>query len=130
MLIVNRCLLLSFVLSLPLYAQGGETAGEAAVAGGDIAPSWREEHLALGKKIYESVCASCHDSGEHGAPRIGVPEDWSERSDMWEAVLLPHAKSGYLNMPGKGGHPELTDEEVNAAAEYMLGRTLPDLPRD
>ena len=130
MLIPKRSLLLSFVLSLPLYAQGGEPAGQAAMTDGESAPSWREEHLALGKKTYERVCASCHDSGAHGAPRIGVAEDWSGRSDMWEAVLLPHARAGYLDMPGKGGHPELTDEEVDAAAEYMLGRTLPDLPRD
>ena len=130
MLILNRGLLLTFVLSLPLYAQGGELKGEAAMTDGESTPSWREEHLALGKKTYESVCASCHDSGEQGAPRIGVPEDWSERSDMWEAVLLPHARAGYLEMPGKGGHPELTDAEVDAAAEYMLGRTLPNLPRD
>jgi cytochrome c5 len=130
MLILNRSLLLSVVISLPLYAQNNEPVGEAAMADGESTPSWREERLALGKETYERVCASCHDSGAQGAPRIGVPEDWSDRSDMWEAVLMPHARAGYLEMPGKGGHPELSDKEVDAAAEYMLGRTLPELPRD
>jgi cytochrome c5 len=29
---------------------------------------------------------------------------------MWQAVLFNHAKSGYLEMPGKGGQDELSDE--------------------
>jgi len=49
---------------------------------------------------------------------------------MWQAVLFNHAKAGYLDMPGKGGQPELTDESVEAATEYMLGLTFPELPKD
>jgi cytochrome c5 len=46
------------------------------------------------------------------------------------AVLFKHAKSGYLEMPGKGGHTDLTDESVEAATEYMLGLTYPELLKD
>ncbi|MCH5373839.1 MAG: c-type cytochrome [Planctomycetes bacterium] len=129
-MLILRSLALSALISVPLYAQAGEPAQPADSRDAEAAPSWREDRLALGKTTYDSACASCHDSGERGAPRIGVREDWHGRSNMWEAVLMPHAKAGYLEMPGKGGHPELSDEAVDAAAEYMLGRTLPNLPRD
>lgn len=96
----------------------------------DVMPSWREDYLALGKDTYERACASCHDSGEQGAPVTGQRDQWEGRSDLWQAVLFEHAKSGYLDMPGKGGQPDLTDEAVEAAAEYMLGLTYPELPKD
>ncbi|MGK2926743.1 MAG: c-type cytochrome [Lysobacterales bacterium] len=95
-----------------------------------VTQDWRSDRQALGQATYDKACASCHAAGELDAPRAGVREDWSERSDLWQAVLFSHAKSGYLEMPGKGGQPELTDEAVEAAVEYMLGLTFPELPRD
>lgn len=103
---------------------------EARVGGADTVPSWRDEHDALGRETYERACAPCHETGEGGAPVTGKREDWSGRSDLWQAVLFEHAKSGYLDMPGKGGQVELSDEAVEAASEYMLERTFPELPKD
>jgi cytochrome c5 len=113
-------------------------AGEAAAptptaeepAARQVKQDWRSDRQALGEATYATACASCHEAGEGNAPRTGVREDWSERSDLWQAVLFNHAKAGYLEMPGKGGQPELTDQAVEAAAEYMLGLTFPELPRD
>jgi cytochrome c5 len=93
-------------------------------------PSWRESYLALGEETYTRACASCHDEGIDGAPAIGDREAWSDRSPLWSAILLEHAKSGYLDMPPKGGHPELTEHAVEAAGEYMLGQTFPELLKD
>ena len=104
------------------------TVAEPAVR--EVKQDWRSDRQALGKATYAKACASCHEAGEGNAPRTGVREDWSERSDLWQAVLFNHAKAGYLEMPGKGGRPELTDEAVEAAVEYMLGLTFPELPRD
>jgi cytochrome c5 len=111
---------------------GGEpqTAAPSNQMERDVMPSWREDYLALGKDTYERACASCHESGEQGAPVTGKREQWEGRSDLWQAVLFEHAKSGYLEMPGKGGQSDLTDESVEAAAEYMLGLTYPELPKD
>jgi len=94
------------------------------------ASTWREERIELGRLTYERACASCHETGEGEAPVTGKRDDWAQRSDMWQAVLARHAKSGYLEMPGKGGQADLTDESVDAATEYMLGRTFPELLRD
>jgi len=94
------------------------------------ASTWREERIELGRQTYDRACASCHETGEGEAPVTGKRDDWAQRSDMWQAVLARHAKSGYLEMPGKGGQADLTDESVDAATEYMLGRTFPELLRD
>ena len=83
-----------------------------------------------GKEAYEKVCADCHEEGKNGAPRTGDREAWDERSWLWEAVLFEHAKSGYGDMPAKGGDEELDDATVTKAAEYMLTLTYPETHRD
>lgn len=94
------------------------------------AESWREDQLLTGQEVYEAACASCHAQGEGGAPVVGNRESWAGRSDLWQAVLSGHANAGYLNMPEKGGHSELSDSDVSAAVEYMLLSTFPERPRD
>lgn len=83
-----------------------------------------------GNQVYHAACASCHDTGLDGAPITGQPGDWTERSDLWEAVLVEHVKNGYLNMPAKGGDSALTEYDAGVAAEYMLNQSHPELPRD
>jgi len=92
--------------------------------------SWRTRYLELGREAYNQACASCHQDGIDGAPIKGKRETWTNRSPLWSAVLLEHAKSGYLKMPAKGGNADLTDKAVEAAGEYMLNETYPELPRD
>ncbi len=93
-------------------------------------PSWRSLYLDLGRETYASSCASCHDENEDDVPIKGDRDSWSGRSPLWSAVLLKHAKSGYLDMPAKGGRVELSDRAVEAAGEYMLSETFPEQPRD
>lgn len=65
-----------------------------------------------------------------GAPVAGDAADWGSRSRLWDAVLLDHAITGYLEMPARGGRADLPDEVVKSAAEYMLRMTFPDMPHD
>ena len=83
-----------------------------------------------GQLAYEKFCASCHDEGVDGAPVRGRSEDWAGRSQLWQAVLFEHAQEGYLDMPAKGGTPELSDETVALAAEYILESTFSERPPD
>ena len=92
--------------------------------------AWRARRLAYGEEIYNQACGSCHDEGLSGAPAIGDQQAWSERSPFWSAVLFEHSKDGYLAMPAKGNHPELTDQAIDAAGEYLLSVTFPELPLD
>ena len=79
---------------------------------------------------YEHACADCHETGKDNAPRTGDPEAWAGRSALWEAVLFEHAQKGYFNMPAHGLDGRFSDDEVAAAAQYMLEITHPDRPRD
>ena len=79
---------------------------------------------------YEHACADCHETGKDGAPRTGDPASWADRSSLWEAVLFEHAEKGYFKMPAHGLDGRFSDEEVAAAAQYMLEITHPDRPRD
>jgi cytochrome c5 len=97
------------------------------VCGGASAQS---ERLEDGHKAYTAHCSSCHEKGENGAPSIQNKEDWAGRSNLWDAVLFEHANSGYLNMPAKGSNEQMSEYSVDAAAEYMLYRVYPELPRD
>ncbi len=81
-----------------------------------------------GEEAYLQHCAGCHETGLLGAPREGEPMDWEGRSRLWQAVLMEHAKTGYFDMPARGGKTMLPDEVVDAAAEYMLEITFPDRP--
>ena len=83
-----------------------------------------------GEAAYNDYCSGCHEAGMLGAPIVGDASDWADRSQLWDAVLLDHAITGYLEMPAKGGRMDLPEEVVKAAAEYMLETTFPDRLHD
>ena len=89
-----------------------------------------EAPIISGADAYEQQCAGCHETGMHGAPVVGNQDDWEDRSELWQAVVMAHARNGYLDMPAKGGRPDLPDETIDAAVEYMLKLTYPDMPAD
>ena len=107
-------------LALAACAHGGNDAAVKGAASGTI----------NGEAAYLQHCAGCHETGMLGAPREGQPADWESRSRLWQGVLMEHAKTGYFDMPAKGGKTNLPDEIVDAAAEYMLEKTFPDRPQD
>ncbi len=98
-----------------------------AVAGTASAQSDRLEE---GRLAFDKHCAQCHENTATEAPTAGDKGDWTSRSQLWEAVLFEHAEKGYLEMPPKGGAMDATDYEVEAAAEYMLTVTHPEMPHD
>lgn len=78
-----------------------------------------------GQAVYDSVCATCHDSGIAGAPKTGDVDAWRARIAQGNAVLEAHAIEGYQGesgffMPAKGGNPALSDAEVAAAVAYLV----------
>jgi cytochrome c5 len=83
-----------------------------------------------GEAAYNENCAGCHETGMLGAPIAGDAADWGGRSQLWDAVLLDHAITGYFEMPAKGGRADLPEDVVRAAAEYMLRMSFPDMQHD
>lgn len=121
---MKRTILLLAVTLLAACGEAEDTvAPESVVA--TPAPIQPGEILS-GEQAYQRVCARCHDDGIDGAPRIGDTEAWATRSALWEANLFEHARSGYGDMPAKGGEASLDDHIVTKAAEYILTQTFPD----
>ncbi len=78
-----------------------------------------------GKKIYEGLCQACHATGAAGAPKTGDKGAWGSRIAQGKDTLFKHAIGGFTGksgaMPAKGGNPALSDAEVKAAVEHMIG---------
>lgn len=78
-----------------------------------------------GKTVYEGVCAACHGSGIPGIPQFGDASAWGERIKLGKETLYEHAIHGFtgnsgMPMPARGGKPELSDDEVKAAVDFMI----------
>ncbi|WP_253939504.1 cytochrome c5 family protein [Halomonas sp. THAF5a] len=108
------------VMDVPAQESGGDTAsasaeGEAS-AGAEAATAGID-----GEAIYNSVCMACHDTGAAGAPMKGDAEAWAARLEKGTETLYDHAINGFNAMPAKGGNPSLSDAEVQAAVDHLIG---------
>lgn len=102
-----------------------ETAAESAPAetasgAGEADPVAAADGID-GEAIYTSACQACHMSGAAGAPQL-VAEQWEGRLDKGLDTLVDHAINGFGAMPAKGGRVDLSDAEVRASVEYMVGQ--------
>jgi len=80
-----------------------------------------------GQQVYRASCVACHDAGIAGAPKVGDKGQWAKRVAKGLDALYASAVNGVTGsagvMPAKGGNPALSDAEVKAAVDYMLGRS-------
>ncbi len=74
-----------------------------------------------GATVYNAVCMACHASGAAGAPKAGDKAAWAPRIATGTAALVKSATNGKNAMPAKGGNPDLTDAEIKAAVEHLVG---------
>ncbi len=104
-------------------------APEAAAPAPEAAAPAPEQAAAndAGKKVYGSVCATCHAAGVAGAPKPGDKADWGPRIAQGSEVLYKHALEGFTGqkgmMPARGGSASLSDDEVKAAVDYMVAQS-------
>jgi cytochrome c5 len=78
-----------------------------------------------GKKIYQSHCAVCHNTGAAGAPKLGDTAAWEPRIKQGMAVVFQHAINGYNSMPPKGTCMSCSDDEIKAAVQYLADQSKP-----
>lgn len=80
-----------------------------------------------GPQVYNTACLVCHGAGIGGAPVLGDAAQWQDRIAQGAATLKEHAVQGYTGsagyMPPKGGRLDLSDAEVEAAVDYMVGES-------
>lgn len=78
---------------------------------------------AMGKKVYDSVCAICHSTGKLGAPITGDKEVWAPLIRKNMDVLIEHTIKGYKNMPARGACHNCSDTDLIAAVIYMVNQS-------
>lgn len=102
---------------------GRAEAQAAAEAAADDEPQVAFEGSTDGEMIYNRVCATCHDSGAAGAPRMVAAEMGARFDDKGRDTLVTHAIDGFNAMPARGGRSDLNDEQVAASVDYMIDQT-------
>jgi len=73
-----------------------------------------------GEEVYNSVCMACHATGVSNAPKLGDQAAWQERYAKGQETLMNSVINGFNAMPPRGGNPDLSDEELQRAIDYML----------
>ncbi|MFZ3289934.1 MAG: c-type cytochrome, partial [Telluria sp.] len=93
-----------------------------AAASATAAPSAAD--LAKGEKVYSATCLACHSAGVMGAPKVGDKATWGPRMAQGKETVYGNAINGVRMMPPRGGNPGLKDEEVKAAVDYMISKSI------
>jgi len=78
-----------------------------------------------GKVIFDNLCTACHTTGVGKAPTLDHSH-WDARIAQGKDTLYKHAIEGYTGpdggiMPPKGGNAGLSEEQIHAAVDWMLG---------
>jgi cytochrome c5 len=76
--------------------------------------------FADGEEIYNTKCAACHASGVANAPKLGDKEAWAPRIESGNEAMMATIMSGKGAMPPKGACGDCSDEDLQAALDYML----------
>jgi cytochrome c5 len=107
--------------------------GEIAVAAAQTGQAPAKQAVAAatpdrdGQQVYQASCVACHDAGIAGAPKLGDKGQWAKRVAKGLGTLYASAVNGVQGsagvMPPKGGNLALSDAEVKAAVDYMVGRS-------
>ena len=88
---------------------------------------WQPVHGAIrdrsGSQVVAEVCAACHATGAHGAPKIGDEKAWAARAAQGLTSLTAHALQGIRTMPAHGGNVALSDIEIERAVVDMVNRS-------
>lgn len=74
-----------------------------------------------GEVVYKAQCATCHDSGLAGAPKLGDAAAWAPRLPAGLDALLHSAIGGKGGMAAQGGGDH-TDFEIARAVVFMANR--------
>jgi cytochrome c5 len=105
----------------PLGSVRSGEAGAAALAVAQSAATDPVVEAAVnGSEVYGGLCKTCHDAGVAGAPIPGSDLMAAREAERGLDGLVQNVINGLNVMPPRGGNPSLTDEQIQAAVEFML----------
>ncbi len=104
----------------------GQTGAAAQAAAATLAAEAAKGQVAYGGtldggEIFGQLCTGCHTSGAAGAPKL-EKSIWAPRIAQGKDTLHKHAIEGIRSMPARGGNPSLSDEQVIATVDWMIGQ--------
>lgn len=132
--VVAVVVLIALIWPLSMLGKGTSSPGTADEAELRIQPVARVEmqsqpvaSVAAGQPrdglaVYKTVCMVCHATGVAGAPKTGDKTAWAPRLALGVATLVKSAVQGKGAMPPKGGGSDLSEDEVKAAVDYLIGQ--------
>jgi cytochrome c5 len=106
----------------------GSSGAAAAAAAAEAAKAAAGAKVAYdgtldGVVIFDKLCAACHATGAGGSPTLDHSH-WDARLEQGMDTLVRHAIDGFQGddglMPARGGNPDLSDEQVEAAVHWMM----------
>ncbi|MGI8739408.1 MAG: c-type cytochrome [Gammaproteobacteria bacterium] len=106
-------------------SSGGKAAQESqpAATGAGIKQAAARGASLANESVYQGMCASCHDSGALGAPKITDKSAWQTRIiAMGAEALYTSAIGGVGAMPAKGGNPQASEADVKLAVDYIISQ--------
>ena len=104
-------------------APAAAAPAQATAAPAAAAPAQATAAKIDGEKVYKGTCFACHDVGVANAPKLGDKAAWSARVATGKDALYHSALNGKNVMPAKGGNTALSDDEVKAAVDYIVGKS-------
>lgn len=107
-------------LAMATYLKTVVSEDPLALPGSEKPPT-----LKRGREVYVSACVICHQDNVMGAPPIGDGAGWYKRLKASGLTgLYRHAIRGYNSMPVKGACVTCSDNDIIAASDYILNKSL------
>ena len=103
----------------PAAPKAAPAAAQPAAAA--AAPQAAASAAPDGKRVFDTTCTACHTAGIAGAPKLGDKAAWAPRIKTGINALYTSALKGKAAMPAKGGNTALSDADVKAAVDYLVG---------
>lgn len=76
-----------------------------------------------GDAVYNASCAACHGTGAAGAPKTGDAAAWAPRIAQGMDKLMANATNGLNAMPPKGLCMTCSNDELQAAVDYIISQS-------
>ncbi len=105
-------------------AQAAAAQAAAAAQVADVPFGGRAD----GAEIFNNgPCTGCHTAGVGGAPKLDAAGIGARVAAQGVEELIKKATSGFTGttgtMPAKGGNPALTEAQMKAVVEWMVGQS-------
>jgi cytochrome c5 len=75
---------------------------------------------ASGQAVFEQNCAVCH---KMLSPKFGDKAAWAPRIKQGTDALVASVIKGKGGMPARAGKPDLSDDDIKAAVEYVTSKS-------